>query len=292
MGSPVPLLQPRGSALRRLAPMLGVVVLLAGAAAPILAGEVGRPAISARDLVAMAFFNMYAEDYIQTIKMVTQPRGGIGVTKRLQVIRKRSVEPGRALVRFLEPPELRRTSILIIENETTADDLFVYLPAVRMTRHLSASQRGDSFFGTDLSYEDVEPKRVDDFVLSDQSPEDGRADLGSCRIVNLIPKPEYPSSYERMESCIDPRLGQIVWTNFFQHGAIAKRLEVDLGNVKKLGKRNVPFSMTMFDRRRGSSTHVLTESYDSVTEIPDELFSTWNLEVGNARRDVRKAMRD
>ena len=37
--------------------------------------------------------------------------------------------------------------------------------AARLTRRLSSSQRADSFFGTDLSYEDVEPKRISDYEV-------------------------------------------------------------------------------------------------------------------------------
>ena len=83
--------------------------------------------------------------------------------RKLQITRRQSERPGKALVRFLEPYAIRRTSILILEKEEGPDELFVYLPAARMTRRLSMAQKADLFFGTDLSFEDIEPKRATDY---------------------------------------------------------------------------------------------------------------------------------
>lgn len=239
-------------------------------------------------LVKRAFFNLYAEDYVQTMELVTNPRGGRGMAKKLQVIRRQSVKPGKALVRFLSPPDLRRTSVLIVENDDASDDLFVYLPAVRMTRHLSASQRADAFFGTDLSYEDIEPKRSEDFDARWRS----WGTLGDlrCAEIELTTRPGIESTYDSMVSCIEVERGLIYWTEFYRGGVVVKRLEVDPESVREIGPRYVPYMMVMTDLRRGSSTAIATESYDALASIPDALFSTWNLEVGNARRDRRNSM--
>jgi hypothetical protein len=245
-----------------------------------VAGGSGR---AAEDLVHRAFFNLYAQDYIQTIELVTYPRGGRGMKRKIQVIRKQSSESGKALLRFVAPSYVRGTSVLIIENDSIVDDIYIYIPAARITRHLTSSQKSDAFFGTDLAYEDFEPKKIGDYKVRM---------LGACasvkksrKLVEISAKPRMGSGYERMVSCIEDERGIIVWTEFYRKGDVVKRLEVELGSVKEIGMRFVPFKMKMKDLRRGSFTMINTEDFRVVSAIPEKLFSTRNLELGNSRRD-------
>ena len=157
---------------------------------------------SVADLLERAFHNLYAEDYIQTMTLSTRARGGAAMTRELQIARKQSAQPGKALVRFLAPYQIRRTSILILENDGRADDLYVFLPAIGRTRHLSGSQRADSFFGTDLAYEDVEPKQASDYVARRMGTD--TVGESTCALLEIEAKPHFKSSYERMISCVEP----------------------------------------------------------------------------------------
>ena len=261
--------------------LCGCLHLVFGGAAS--AGDAAPGLVPASDLLARAFFNLYADDYIQTLELETRSGRGRAMSRKLQITRKQSDPPGRALLRFLEPYDIRKTSILILENDGASDDLYVYLPATRTTRHLSANQRGDSFFGTDLSYEDIEPKYVEDY-------EPRRIGTGAgqgtpCSLIEMRARPHFESTYERMVSCIEDERGIILWTDFYRRGAVVKRLEIELDSVRQIGERFIPFTMTMSSLRRRSSTVVRTERYEIRPAIPDELFSTWNLEVGDANRD-------
>ena len=264
---------------------LGVATLcLAAARAPAQDALPEPP--SAQELLARAFHNLYADDYIQTLRFDTRMRGS-SLSRRLQLTRKRSQGPGRALLRFLEPPEIRRTSVLVLENLDRADDLYVYLPAARLTRHLGAAQRSDSFFGTDLSYEDVEPKRGENWVAREAgwSEHEGLR----CARVEIRPGPGFESGYERLDACIEVARGVMLWSDFYQQGRLVKRLEIDSASIRAIGSRQIPFVMTFTTPSRRSETRVVTESYDLRAEIPEELFSTWNLEVGSPERDRAKA---
>jgi len=238
-------------------------------------------------VVESAFHNLYGEDYLQVMELETHPTAGKGMTRKLQIIRKQSADPGRALVRFVDPPFLRKTAILIIENDGAFDDLYVYLPAARMTRHVRASQRADAFFGTDLSYEDVEPKRPEDYEARRVSSSDFDSD--DCEVIELTPREGLSSAYEKLVACIDRDLGSFCWIEFYRMGSMVKRLEIDRSSIQKIGSRHFPFVMTMRDLRRGSRTVISTESYEALAEISDDVFSTRNLEAGSARGDRARA---
>ena len=259
-------------------------------AAAVLATAPGASAASeesAASLLARAIENLYADDYVQTLELETQAPRMRSLARTLQITRKQSVRPGKALLRFLEPFDVRRTSVLILENEGASDDVYVFLPALGMTRRISASQRADAFFGTDLSYEDIEPKHAEDY-LARYLPRDARPG-DDCVVIELRPAEGFESTYERMVSCIETGRALIRWTEFHRHGKPIKRLEVDLEQVRKIGQRFIPFLMRVRTLRTGSLTLVRTERYELTGEIPERLFSTWNLEAGDAARDRSRA---
>lgn len=59
------------------------------------------------------------------------------------------------LVQFLAPADIKGTASLMIERSGADDDMWIYLPALGKVRRLSASNKKDSFVGTDFSYGDI-----------------------------------------------------------------------------------------------------------------------------------------
>ena len=97
------------------------------------------------------------------------------------------------LIWFLEPKDDRGVSFLKIEHDDRDDEMRIWLPAFKRVRRISASKKGDSFMGSDLSYEDMtsrsldenEYKRLDDDVI------DGR----DCFVLKVTPTTSLKSSY-------------------------------------------------------------------------------------------------
>ena len=70
----------------------------------------------------------------------------------------------RTLIRFHAPAAIKDTALLSIEDPRSGDEeQWLYLPAFARTRRVGASELGDRFVGTDLFYEDMKRRRVDDF---------------------------------------------------------------------------------------------------------------------------------
>jgi len=241
----------------------------------------------AHALVDRAFQNLYADDYVQGLWLKTRARGGREMSRRLQIVRKQSERPGKALVRFLEPYAVRHTAILVLENDGASDDQYVYLPAAERTMHLSAAQRADSFFGTDLAYEDLEPKYAADYEVTAVGQEHF-AEL-PCFVLEIRPLPHFDSSYEHMRTCLEPERAIMLWTDFHRRGRLWKRLEIDPEEVRPVQERFIPFRMTMSTPRQRSETLVLTDSYELRPAIPEKIFSVFNLEAGDAKRDRARA---
>jgi uncharacterized protein len=89
------------------------------------------------------------------------------------------------LVRFLSPQDVRSTATLTIENSDRDDDIWIYLPALKKTRRLLASNKKDSFVGTDFSYGDIIGFKVGEWrhsILREEA-----VDGAPCFVVESLP---------------------------------------------------------------------------------------------------------
>jgi len=66
-------------------------------------------------------------------------------------------EEKRTMLFYVSPTNVKGTGFLTYDypEAGTDDDQWLYLPALRKVRRISAADRGDYFLGTDLSYEDI-----------------------------------------------------------------------------------------------------------------------------------------
>ena len=70
----------------------------------------------------------------------------------------------KRLIRFLSPADVKGTATLLIEHSDGDDDIWIYLPALHKVRRLVASNKKDSFVGTDFSYGDIIGHKVEDWT--------------------------------------------------------------------------------------------------------------------------------
>ncbi len=63
----------------------------------------------------------------------------------------------RTVIHYLTPRNVKKTAFLTYDypDVDKDDDQWLYLPAMRKVRRISASDRGDYFLGTDFTYEDI-----------------------------------------------------------------------------------------------------------------------------------------
>jgi len=239
----------------------------------------------AQRLLAKPLDNLYQGDFVQVFRLESQGRRGRSMTRRLQVVRKESEPPGRAVLRFLSPEDVRGSSMLVIERDDVPDDVFLYLPATERTRRISLAQRYDSFFGTNLTYEDLEPKEAADFAaeLVGRSEVDGVP----CLELRIRPREGVDSQYDATLACVDPERNVALRTDYFVDERPIKRLTVDPRRIDFLDGRFVPRFARLESTRTGFTTEITSELYERRESIPDRLFSTRNLEAGDDESDLR-----
>lgn len=90
------------------------------------------------------------------IMELTDKRGKKRIRKT-KSFRKYFGEEKRTVIHYLSPKNVKHTAFLTYDypDANKDDDQWLYLPALRKVRRISAADRGDYFLGTDFTYEDI-----------------------------------------------------------------------------------------------------------------------------------------
>lgn len=169
------------------------------------------------------------------------------------------------VLKFTAPADIAGSGFLRIDDGQV-DETIVYLPALDRVRRVAGGQRGESFFGSDFSYEDVEGIDPDDYrhTLIDILE-------GPVYVVQATPKPETGSSYERLvlhvpEATLVPE--RVV---YYRDGRAVKELTVR--DVRQVGDYLLAHERRMESLERGSSTVIRQRDVTLDEDLPDEVFS-------------------
>ncbi len=90
-------------------------------------------------------------------------RGNVRV-RDVAVATRKFGEVTKTLMRFMAPPEVKGTSILVYDYPEKSDDMWVYLPSLRKSRRIVSTEKGKSFMGSEFSNADMSRPNLNDFT--------------------------------------------------------------------------------------------------------------------------------
>ncbi|HXI20761.1 MAG TPA: outer membrane lipoprotein-sorting protein, partial [Gemmatimonadales bacterium] len=131
----------------------------------------------------------------------------------------------RRVVSYTSPADVAGTATLLVEHAEGDDDIWIYLPALRKVRRLVASNKKESFVGTDFSYGDVIGHRVKDWHYA--AAPDEVVDGQPCYVIDATPVSDAvrdESGYSRQRHWIRKDNAVTVRTDFWDpSGELLKR---------------------------------------------------------------------
>ncbi len=245
-----------------------------------VAEEVAQDGVppDAREIIQRAFHNRYSIDTRQIIEVVIRSEAGEEGVKRVAVATKHIGGRLHSLGRFIEPEYLRGTTILNIENAERSDDHFLFLRSLERIRRVSTNQRSDSFMGTDLTYEDFERRRVDDYDLEARP----KAAIEGESVYVVEGRPRFDSTYERVEFFVAEADASILETRYYKRGADRpfKVIRAPRAQMRRFGEHVLPTFIEVENLFRGTRTEVRIHELTVDPELDDSLFTASAIEVG------------
>lgn len=187
----------------------------------------------------------------------------------------------RRVIRFTAPPDINGTAVLTLENSTADDDIWVYLPALKKVRRLTASNKKDAFVGTDFSYGDIlgHPPELWTHKLLRREKLDGVATV----VIESLPldaQVAADTGYGRRMSWLRADDMVPVKVEFYdRQGFLLKNYTAsDIRLVDKANRRFQPMRQVMSNVRTGHSTLIEYAAFDTQKPIPEDQFSPRSLE--------------
>ena len=178
---------------------------------------------------------------------------------------------------FDSPPDLEGTAFLVFSylDPALEDDRWAYLPALRKVRRIAGGDRGQSFFGTDLSYEDLAERNAEEdshkYVRTEQL--DGRTHY----VIESTPRdPSFP--YSKRLLWVDPGSATASRIEYFdRQGREEKVLALEWQHVEGIWAWKRLEMQTLRTRHR---TIVEVEEVHHRRGLEDALFSESALQLG------------
>ncbi len=106
------------------------------------------------------------DDLKQTMTQTLIDRNGNKRVRHMLSFRKDYGKDKKMITFFTEPANIRDTALLTFDYDDPDkdDDQWLYLPALKKVRRISAADRGDYFMGTDFTFEDMkQTPELDDY---------------------------------------------------------------------------------------------------------------------------------
>jgi hypothetical protein len=234
------------------------------------------PIPSAREVIERAFENFYYFDLHADIDFVVRRAGRVVLEYQTELLRKFIDGRAHDLFYFEGDGDLRGRRVLRLERRGRADDAFVWLPELqRIRRHVTA-QRADKLVGMDVTLEDLEVQRLDNFEIVGRSfsPVDGE----NAHVVTL--KRLLESAYDRVDFFVATGDYAMLEVRFYRTGAVEpyKVTRMARDSMEHYPGHVLPKRIEFLDRDAGTETTLVFQRREVDPELADSRFSTLSLE--------------
>lgn len=214
----------------------------------------------------------------RNLTMHMTDRRGKTRTRETRGFRKYYGDERRTVLFYLEPSNIKDTAFLTWDYPDVArdDDQWLYLPAMRKVRRISASDRGDYFLGTDLTYEDIKLEtRVGLGDYTRRTVGEGEADGHHCYLLESIPldgETAEELGYGRVEQCVDSRIWMVRRARFWdvKGNPLKTAYFRDIRRVQGIWTQH---RIEVENHKTGHSTRFLFSDVDYRQGVRDGLFT-------------------
>ena len=207
--------------------------------------------------------------------MVLRNKHGQESQRRLRVkVLEVSEDGDKSLFVFDQPRDVKGTALLIHAHLESADDQWLYLPALKRVKRISSSNQSGSFMGSEFAYEDLTPQAVEKFTYR-YLRDEAYGDL-TCTVTERFPV-DKKSGYSRQVVWRDKDELR-VWKVEYYDRKDAHLKTLTLGNYAQyLARYWRAGEMTMVNHLTGKSTVLTWTDFEFQTDLNDRDFTQTGL---------------
>jgi hypothetical protein len=213
-----------------------------------------------------------------TIKLTITEKNGATRNRTISMTTK-SFPDGleKRFIKFISPADVRGTAMLVVDKKNAADEMWIYLPALKRTRRIVTSEKGKSFMSSEFSNADMSSPTLSDFV-NKHLPGSGQNNqwIIESTPVNEDKADEY--GYSRKISYISMDNYQVQKMEFYNFdNELFKTIEIKSVHPLQDGGYLVQ-DMLANNLLNGRKSEILFSNIVDKVKVDDSFFSVQNLE--------------
>jgi len=240
-----------------------LAMLLVGASSPALAQEYA----TGDEVVAAMDARPAPAAMISTMTMTIATASGQSLTREMQIWTAGAGD--EELVKFMAPADIKGSGFLSVKAADGSTQSLVYLPALDRVRRIAGSQKQESFFGSDFSYEDISDLQGGthadyDNVLEEVKP-------GPVYVVRSTAKPGAGAAYEQLVMEVPEATLLPSRVEFYRGGALLKVMTIDATTT--VDDYLLPSRLRMHSQAGGTTTTIEQRDVKVEKTLPDEIFT-------------------
>jgi len=244
--------------------------------------------LTAREIYRRVLRNRF-DSAVQELDIVSSDRAGNQQGLRMQQLWKRYLKGSkphgkgvlaRTIVRYLDPPDLRKTGYLVINKRDQPSDQFIYLASQRRVRRINL--RNQTVVGTDLAVEDLVPRELDDADY--QRAPDAEVGGTPCFVIEATPRPEIESVYSKFQAYVEKQHNVPIRVRYWDlKGVEIKELRSPIESIREIEGVFVPIEATVRHLLDETQTSVSVDVLVPNADLPDRYFTERQLQSKRLR---------
>jgi hypothetical protein len=175
----------------------------------------------------------------------------------------------KAILRFTAPAEVKGVALLLVNHPDRSSDQWMWTPAVGRERRIALQDRGQRFFGTDFTFEDLEERDTNqfDYRLLGEEMLDGAL----CWKIESRPREKKVSQYTHSHVWVRKDNYVVVQIENFKKDKLVRRARYT--NLQRLQNIWTALNIEMFEVDKNSRTILGIEKLQYNLPMKDEDFT-------------------
>lgn len=188
-------------------------------------------------------------------------------------------ETTKTYIRFLAPPYIKGTSMLIFDYTDKPDDMWLYLPSLRKARRIVSTEKSRSFMGSEFSNSDMAQPNNNDFtykILGSTTISGSECWQVEARFIKPAVAAESGFAWKIMtieKSSLLP-----VKIEFYETSGKLLKVMTLTDYHKQSNGKHFAFKMTMENEKNKRHSEIIVDTFKLGSGIPESKFSVSSLE--------------
>lgn len=232
--------------------------------------------VSARELTGqeilddLTFSAVFSGSGTAELTMVTENAKGAQRKFSLEVFLKSDDDGDKQFLQYLSPADVRGTKFLSLNEDGKESQMWLYMPALGRERRVASHMTGDSFMGTDFTFDEIGGNFATDDDYSAERLADQEEAGVTCYVLDLTAKTS-SALYERVKMWVWQEEMVPVKVEFY--GTEPNPIKtLKLTDFRTVSKELIPHDIVMTDNTKGTKTYLEIDSI-SQDDVSDDVFT-------------------